>query len=177
MQKNIRKVMCALLTAIAISLAACSGQTETTAEQSGEGEFSSAGDGQFVTTSCGIFELQTIFADSVNLFYTDAESAKRIFLCADPNCNHTNESCTSYIATPGATFPPLLLSVGEQLGVFMTESTDTSGPYLLLMNYDGSEKEKVFELSANQYLQGSFFENNAYLYFEDRKSTRLNSSH
>lgn len=140
--------------------------TEATAEQSGEGEFSSAGDGQFVTTSSGIYELQTIFADSVNLFYTDAESAKRIFLCTAPNCNHTNESCTSYIATPGATFPPLLLSVGEQLGVFMTESTDTSGPYLLLMNYDGSEKTKVFELSANQYLQGSFFENNAYLYFD-----------
>ena len=47
---------------------------------------------------------QTVFPDSANIFYTDANTKERIFLCANPNCTHADESCPSYIATPSAMF-------------------------------------------------------------------------
>lgn len=170
-QKARRVASAAAAIGMAVLLAACAGQGESeasaaaAAQPSGGGAFRSAGDGQFVATDSGIYELQTVYAGSASLFYTDAATAKRIYVCSDPNCEHAGESCTSYISTPGLSLPPMLLSVGDRLGAFVTESTDATGPYLLLMNADGSEKTKAFSLAANQYPQGDFFENDAALYF------------
>lgn len=127
--------------------------------------FTSAGDGVYVTTDTGIYELQTVFPDSANLFYTDINTKERIFLCATPNCTHEEESCPSYIATPSAMFPPMLLRVGDQLLV-VTERTDSSNPRAVLMNMDGSDRRTAFELSSNQYMQGGFFTTGNDLYFD-----------
>lgn len=125
-----------------------------------------AGDGLYVTTDAGIYELQTVFPDSANLFYTDVNTGERIFLCANPNCAHEDESCLSYISTPSAMFPPMLLRVGDQLLVVFTEATDSSNPHAMLMNMDGSDRRTVFELSSNQYIQGGFCTNGNELYFD-----------
>ena len=87
--------------------------TDSTEVPASNNVFTSAGDGLYVTTDSGIYELQTVFPDSANIFYTDANTKERIFLCANPNCTHADESCPSYIATPSAMFPPMLLRVGE----------------------------------------------------------------
>lgn len=117
----------------------------------------SAGDGTLAATDTGIYELQTVFPDSVNLFYTDVETKERIFLCANPNCSHNDETCTSYIANPSAMFPPMLLRTEDQLLVFFTEPTDASGPHAMTMDFDGSNRKDVFELSANQQPLGGFY--------------------
>lgn len=81
--------------------------TDSTEVSASNNVFTSAGDGLYVTTDSGIYELQTVFPDSANIFYTDANTKERIFLCANPNCTHADESCPSYIATPSAMFPPI----------------------------------------------------------------------
>ena len=111
--------------------------TDSTEVPASNNVFTSAGDGLYVTTDSGIYELQTVFPDSANIFYTDANTKERIFLCANPNCTHADESCPSYIATPSAMFPPMLLRVGDQLLVVFTETTDSSNPHGMLMNMDG----------------------------------------
>lgn len=130
--------------------------TDSTEVPASNNVFTSAGDGLYVTTDSGIYELQTVFPDSANIFYTDANTKERIFLCANPNCTHADESCPSYIATPSAMFPPMLLRVGDQLLVVFTETTDSSNPHGMLMNMDGSNRRTVFELASNQYMQGGF---------------------
>lgn len=128
-----------------------------------------AGNGVYVTTEAGIYEAQNVFADSANLMYTDLQTGERIFLCAQPNCAHNTESCPSYLATPGAMFPPMLLRAGDRLLVFYTESTAQSGPTLYSMALDGSEKAKVLELTANQTVMGGFVTDGTQLYFDVRE--------
>ena len=140
--------------------------TDSTEVPASNNVFTSAGDGLYVTTDSGIYELQTVFPDSANIFYTDANTKERIFLCATPNCTHADESCPSYIATPSAMFPPMLLRVGDQLLVVFTETTDSSNPHGMLMNMDGSNRRTVFELASNQYMQGGFCTSGNDLYFD-----------
>lgn len=87
--------------------------TDSTEVPASNNVFTSAGDGLYVTTDSGIYELQTVFPDSANIFYTDANTKERIFLCANPNCTHADESCPSYIATPSAMFPETDLSLSQ----------------------------------------------------------------
>lgn len=117
-------------------------------------------------TEAGIYEVQNVFADSANLMYTDLQTGERIFLCAQPNCTHNTESCPSYLATPGAMFPPMLLRAGNRLLVFYTESTAQSGPVLYSMALDGSGKMKVLELAASQTVLGCFVTDGTQLYFD-----------
>ena len=112
----------------ACCLTGCGGKTAApTAAPSGSAAVSSAGDGVYVPTEEGIYELQSISPGSANLFYTDAATKSRIFLCADPGCSHDSDRCTSYIATPGASFLPLLLRAGDGLLVFFA-GTDEEAP-------------------------------------------------
>ena len=128
--------------------------------------FTSAGDGLYVTTDSGIYELQTVFPNSASIFYTDVNTKERVFLCANPNCTHADESCSSYIATPSAMFPPMILHVDNQLLIVFTEVTDSSNPYGMLMNMDGSNRRTVFKLAPNQYIQGGFCSSGNDLYFD-----------
>ena len=134
---------------------------------------SSAGDGVYVPTDEGVYELQSISPGSANLFYTDAATKSRIFLCADPGCSHDSDRCTSYIATPGASFPPLLLRGGDGLLVFFAETGEDSGPRAMTMDFDGSNRRTAFTLSAGQQPTGSFFLAGDRLYF-DRMETGEN---
>ena len=127
---------------------------------------SSAGDGVYVPTDEGVYELQSISPGSANLFYTDAATKSRIFLCADPGCSHDSDRCTSYIATPGASFPPLLLRGGDGLLVFFAETGEDSGPRAMTMDFDGSNRRTAFTLSAGQQPAGSFFLAGDRLYFD-----------
>ena len=44
--------------------------TDSTEVPASNNVFTSAGDGLYVTTDSGIYELQTVFPDSANIFYT-----------------------------------------------------------------------------------------------------------
>lgn len=140
--------------------------TSSAADSTISNTFTSAGDGLYVTTDSGIYEIQTVFPNSASIFYTDVNTKERVFLCANPNCTHADESCSSYIATPSAMFPPMILHVGNQLLIVFTETTDSSNPHGMLMNMDGSNRRTVFELASNQYIQGGFCSSGNDLYFD-----------
>lgn len=175
--KKVLNIAIILTGIIALSLAGCgthgaSSQSNnvspvaTQPDDASAHTFVSAGDGMYVSTETGIYEMQTVFAESANLMYADAKTNSRIFLCSQPNCTHNSENCQSYFATPGAMFPPMLFSAGEHLLVFKTESTDQNGPTLFCMNYDGSNRETILELAANQTLMGSIVTDGTQLYFD-----------
>lgn len=58
--------------------------TDSTEVPASNNVFTSAGDGLYVTTDSGIYELQTVFPDSANIFYTDANTKERIFYARTP---------------------------------------------------------------------------------------------
>ncbi len=175
--KKVLNIAIMLTGIIALSLAGCgthgassqsnnASSAATQPNDAGTHTFISAGDGMYVSTETGIYETQTFFAESANLMYTDLQSGERIFLCSQPNCAHNSESCPSYLAMPGAMFPPMLLRAGDRLLVFYTESTAQSGPALYSMALDGSGKTKVLELGANQTVMGGFVTDGTQLYFD-----------
>ena len=126
----------------------------------------SAGDGEFALTASGIYEAQIIFDGFANLMYTDIAGQKRDFLCSDPACSHNSEACSSYIPTPGAVFPPLVLTAGDRLLVFITDRLEQGGPTLLSMNFDGTGREELLTLPEHQHIRGDFFTDGAQLYFD-----------
>lgn len=131
-----------------------------------EKELVSAGDGEFALTASGIYEAQIIFDGSANLMYTDIEGQKRGFLCSDPACSHNSEACSSFIPTPGAVFPPLVLTAGDRLLVFITDRLEQGGPILLSMDLDGTGREELLALPEHQHIGGGFFTDGTQLYFD-----------
>ena len=48
---------------------------------------------------------------SLNIRYTDYASMQTVYLCAQPNCTHDSESCTSY--QPGGSGVSLMMAGGQ----------------------------------------------------------------
>ena len=95
---------------------------------------------------------------SFNLWYADYDTRSILPLCAQPNCSHTNDSCTSYIAmSPGGVLPEV---VGDQLVLFylgQTHGYDEEGqsanPRLEVMELDGSGRRETLSFSPNQMVE------------------------
>mgnify|MGYP000187662150 FL=1 len=140
--------------------------TDSTEVPASNNVFTSAGDGLYVTTDSGIYELQTVFPDSANIFYTDANTKERIFLCANPNCTHADESCPQLHSYTFSDVSAHAFACWRSAFGRFTETTDSSNPHGMLMNMDGSNRRTVFELASNQYMQGGFCTSGNDLYFD-----------
>lgn len=95
---------------------------------------------------------------SFNLWYADYDTRSILPLCAQPNCSHTGDSCTSYISlSPGGVLPEV---IGNQLVLFylgQTHGYDEEGqsanPRLEVMELDGSERRETLSFSPNQMVE------------------------
>lgn len=116
-----------------------------------------------VYTSDGSYEAQFIFAGSANIFYTDFATRERMFLCARPECTHDNDTCQSYLSYLG-TFPPKILHANNKIFAVMAQ-TDSEPLHVISMDMDGTNKQELFRLDANQSTGGTYITDNKYMYF------------
>ncbi len=97
----------------------------------------------------GVYE--TIFIDDFSLiYYTDFESKISMPLCANPECTHSNESCTAYLAD---SVPFLFMNAnGDKLFANIQEiNEDGFGVQKIYkMELDGSSRELIYECKANE---------------------------
>lgn len=103
----------------------------------------------------GYYETADFLSDGRNILYTDFATQTRVFLCARPNCTHSDDTCTSwFVGMAGGT---IFLDKNEKYLFYMMEgfaddpnpSTNNLGR-LYRMEKNGSNREIFYELKANE---------------------------
>lgn len=104
----------------------------------------------------GYYMEESLFPNSCNLFYLDYESQQKTFLCNVPNCAHTDESCTSYIALADHEMPPIVLSAGEHILLVKNGASETRPAGIQIANQNGQNRKDLLVLPASQSLGGVY---------------------
>ena len=102
---------------------------------------------------------------SLNIRYTDYASMQTVYLCAQPNCAHDSESCTSY--QPGGSGVSLMMAGGQL--VLVSPGTGPWGeqpspPRVCVCGPDGSRRRQAASFEANQQLDGPYLTDGKNLY-------------
>ena len=77
--------------------------------------------------------------------YIDYETQKQIYLCAQPNCTHQDERCTSWVAPQNELVTPVVLD--ENL--LLVHNSTEAAPYIEILNLDGTDKKLLYQFAAN----------------------------
>lgn len=105
-----------------------------------------------------------------NLMYTDYSTGRQFYLCGDPACTHTSDSCTSWLGnTVGEVY---LFAVPDgsslyyaQQGNGEAENRDAQFSSIFAMNPDGSERHVLTQLKENARITGGIAADAQFLYY------------
>lgn len=111
-----------------------------------------------------------------NIMYADYASQQSVYLCAQANCPHDNESCTSYIVPPEGGV--LVEVVGDKLVLFFQNPAHISAenefaPYVETAELDGSNRKLLFQFDANQMVEKPMISDGRCVYM--RVTTQLDA--
>lgn len=112
----------------------------------------------------GYYTIERISPEFYNIFYMDYETNEYNYLCKNPHCSHDNESCTSYIKE-NTLAQPQPFYIGDKILILFYSGDGTYSAGGCTMDLDGSNKQTLFELSANQSIQLFPYKNGDYLFF------------
>lgn len=105
----------------------------------------------------GIYQL--IYQNEQALLgYVDYETAQQTPLCAQPNCDHSTESCTAWLLPETFTGP--VLPINEEKILFYNEPWDSysqESRALWTANRDGSNRQELVRLSTGQHIWPASF--------------------
>lgn len=127
------------------------------------------------TSQQGYYTITSAFrADgSTNLLYSDYATQQTVYLCSAANCTHDADSCTSWIPFSGGGSLPLV--VGETLVlaypgnlIYAEQIGQMALPHFERMALDGSHRQALGALEANQEILRPFITDGACLYFTVR---------
>ena len=93
----------------------------------------------------GFYEVFENEDRSKNIMYIDYETQKQIYLCAQPNCTHQDERCTSWVAPQNELVTPVVLD--ENL--LLVHNSTEAAPYIEILNLDGTDKKLLYQFAAN----------------------------
>ena len=85
---------------------------------------------------------------SCNILYIDYATKKQIYLCAQPNCGHDNETCTSRIDAEYEMYTAALAIVGDKLAVIHLGVK----PYIDIMDLSGANKKTLCEFEDGAFI-------------------------
>lgn len=158
--------ICSLLMAAALVLCGCSQKvpSEQPLEQptaSLEKTLMEAGP----TSADGIYRVTSPWNRKeehvLNIVYGDRASKQMMPLCADPNCEHNTDSCTSFVPADSA----FLEVVGDQLAAICTiHEQDMEQSWVMTMDLDGSNHKTVLTLAGGQVFENPIFTDGTGLY-------------
>lgn len=97
-----------------------------------------------MTTDAGCYMAEPIFPDgSVSFTYVDYATNQRIFLCSNPNCNHQNETCTSYV--PSSQWTSSACVIKDHLYISQNETHNNTPPHIDVWDKDGSNRRQLVQ--------------------------------
>ncbi len=92
-----------------------------------------------------------------NILYTDYETKRRVYLCDDVSCNHSDETCTSYTSdTFGGAYlishPDINKLLYVQSGNYTPEQGEKSLGRIWTMDFNGANKTELYSLDSNEHI-------------------------
>lgn len=163
---------------IVISFCACSNRESISASQSGLEATVGATEDKYqafmeleaerAKYKNGFYEIVSLHAGYANIAYTDFETAQQVYVCSRPECEHDNESCTSYIEQQGFLPPSVAVLSGQQL-LLISGPSDSQSTRFTIANMDGSGRRTLAELEANQTMVMNACTDGNYLIFDMRE--------
>lgn len=113
----------------------------------------------------GFYEIRYDEATGNKILYVDYQTAREIYLCADPNCTHDQENCTAWLDPDEGGYLPLVS--GEHLLLvhitYGAEAPERAIPHIEAANLDGSDRHTLVEFAANERLSRTFAANGSQL--------------
>lgn len=104
-------------------------------------------------SEAGFYKLYPNSRGGSNLLYFDATSKECVYLCGTPNCQHQDDTCTSWFPFGVGT---IFFSSKQNL-LFCIGKADTepqSGETIWVMEPDGSDRAIFYQCSSNQTVTG-----------------------
>lgn len=109
---------------------------------------------------------------SANLLYTDFASLQEVYLCNQPNCTHSNDSCSSWFPTHAGThlavpFEDTLVIVHNGIQGYTDAWAKEMLPAIDVATLSGADRKRAVSFPANFQIpsQSSFAKDDKYLYF------------
>ena len=167
MRKAMKRLICSVLTiAFLLSLTACGSDADNETNipsQNATEQTGTASAGGLPLRMVADGRMQKDYANEMgyyttlpgyrteageNIIYTDFATGTRLYLCNLPDCQHKDDTCTSYFAGEmcGSS---VLVPCGEKLyrffeGVYTDNGRDSDRPQIWSMNLDGSDRKLVY---------------------------------
>lgn len=123
-------------------------------------------------TEKGFYRTEVIFPSSSNVLYVDFENQQELFLCPRPDCQHSDDSCTSYNAGRP------IACIGDKLVLLGTAPTHKSNvpeeelpQAVYVCNLDGSERKRVYTAESGQRIHDTdIYQQGTHLFLIDERS-------
>lgn len=90
----------------------------------------------------GFYQIISNTDGSHNVVFIDYKTHQQIYLCADANCQHNNEHCSSWFPADNTQMWPV--ACDDQ--IFFVHNSWSSTSYIEKANLDGSNRQTLYEL-------------------------------
>lgn len=103
----------------------------------------------------GFYTVEGFFRSGASITYIDYAAREELFLCASPNCTHTDESCTSFLPLDASFAIPDAFVAGGRLLLMQTGASETQPPHIDARELNGTRVARLAEFPANYFLHPS----------------------
>lgn len=151
-RKNITSKIAAVLAGCFL-MVGCSGNSNNNVNEPSVDPSEVGGDIVACTmeTDAGYYMGEPIFPDgSTSFTYLDYATNQRVFLCSNPNCNHQNETCTSYV--PENQWVSSACVIQDHLYVAQNETHNNTPPHIDVWDKDGSNRRQLVQFPESWQL-------------------------
>lgn len=100
-------------------------------------------------TNTGSYEILPSQKSGSNIIYTDFDSKTRTFLCSRPECLHTDESCSAWIASSSC---QIFTDGSSHIFIVQSGAYDSPDTTIWEAELNGSNRTQLFQFHANQQI-------------------------
>lgn len=114
----------------------------------------------------GLYQIESLRQGSCNILYVDYASAQIVPLCDVPNCEHNNDSCTSYIPLKDGEAPPMVLTNGDFIFIMVHGESESRNAQIQIADKSGKNRHTLFEAKSGESLGAALYADSQAVYFE-----------
>lgn len=103
----------------------------------------------------GFYTVEGFFRSGASITYIDYAAREELFLCASPNCTHTDDGCTSFLPLDASLASPDAFVAGGKLLLLQTGTSETQPPHIEARELNGTGAVRLAEFPANYFVHPS----------------------
>lgn len=138
--------------------------SETEQVKSSYGNWEIAHNNDLFCSDIGVYEVKSIFPDSVSLMFLDYASNIETFLCPNPNCPHNDESCPAYYPYQDY-YPPTLIVVNDTIYLIDYGQEGSEPPRIVKRDNATGSISPLYQFGSTQSIGGKIYTDGSHLAF------------